>query len=138
MADTNKTTKGRNTMITKKGISLGHELASKGLEWQWGDRDNVLDTLSLIARHSKTYRNIVEIQCGNGVVSGEWVNDNIEWLEKREEQLLARLAKLGEELAIWCSKGSPKVHLAQTDPRGYLVSVTFTPEDSHERSVGIE
>lgn len=125
-------------MITKKGLALGLELSERGLEWQWGDRDNVLDTLSLIARHSKTYRNIVEIQCGNGVVSGEWVNNNIEWLEKREEQLLARLAKLGEELAIWCSGGSPTVYLEQTDPRGYLVNITVTPEDSYTRLVGVE
>lgn len=56
------------------------------------------ETLSLIARHAKTARRLASIMCGDGVHSGEWVNANWEWLEKRDAQVEARLSSLFSRL----------------------------------------
>ena len=100
-------------------------LQTAGLEWQWGDRDEVLDTLSLICRHTVTYTRLHEIMCGDATHSGEWVNAHYEWLEKRDAQLEARLEALGRQLAIWCSAGTPKLETHS------LYGVTVTVTDAH-------
>jgi hypothetical protein len=112
-------------MITKKGIEISKVLQTAGLEWQWGDRDEVLDTLSLICRHTVTYTRLHEIMCGDATHSGEWVNAHYEWLEKRDAQLEARLEALGRQLAIWCSAGTPKLETHS------LYGVTVTVTDAH-------
>jgi hypothetical protein len=112
-------------MITKKGIEISKVLQTAGLEWQWGDRDEVLDTLSLICRHTVTYTRLHEIMCGDATHSGEWVNAHYEWLEKRDAQLEKRLEALGRQLAIWCSAGTPKLETHS------LYGVTVTVTDAH-------
>lgn len=109
-------------MITKKGIEISKVLQTAGLEWQWGDRDEVLDTLSLICRHTVTYTRLHEIMAGDATHSGEWVNAHYEWLEKRDAQLETRLEALGRQLAIWCSAGKPKLETHSL----YGVTVTVT------------
>lgn len=112
-------------MITKKGLEIATVLQTAGLEWAWSDRDEVLDTLSLICRHTKTYTRLHEIMAGSNSHSGEWVNANWDWLQKRDGQLEKRLEKLGKELAIWCTSGSPKLETHS------LYGVTVTVTDSH-------
>ena len=111
-------------MITKKGIEISKVLQTAGLEWQWGDRDEVLDTLSLICRHTVTYTRLHEIMAGNDTHSGDWVNDNWDWLQKRDTQLTTRIEALGRQLAIWCSAGSPALELKS------LYGVTCTVTDA--------
>lgn len=111
-------------MITKKGIEISRVLSTAGLEWNWGDRDEVLDTLSLICRHTKTYTRLHEIMAGNDTHSGEWVNAHHDWLEKRDAQLEKRLEALGRQLAIWCTAGKPVLETHS------LYGVTVTVTDS--------
>lgn len=122
-------------LITKNGRELNRQLYTAGLGLDpWLDRDKVVDlsiTLSLIARHSKTYRNLAEIQCGDGIHSGEWVNAHWDWLEKRDQQVEARLLALAKELP-----NGVRMEL-QGDPRGYLVRLIVTDESGVERTVGV-
>jgi hypothetical protein len=117
-------------MITKKGIEISKVLSTAGLEWQWEDRDEVLDTLSLICRHTVTYTRLHEIMAGNDTHSGEWVNANWAWLEKRDAQLEKRLEKLGRQLAIYCSAGKPVLELKSL----YGVTVTVTDANGIPRT----
>jgi len=129
MAD-KKIPKGYDKMITKKGIEISKVLSTAGLEWQWGDRDEVLNTLSLICRHTVTYTRLHEIFAGDATHSGEWVNANYKWLEKRDEQLTTRLEELGRQLSIWCSAGSPVLELKSL----YGVTVTVTDANGIPRT----
>jgi hypothetical protein len=123
-------------LITKNGRELNRQLYTAGLGLNpWLDRDKVVDlsiTLSLIARHAKTYRRLAEIQCGDGIHSGEWVNTHYEWLEKREAQVAFRLWNLAQQLP-----NNVRMEL-QGDPRGYLVRLIVTDETGIERTVGVD
>ena len=111
-------------MITKNGKEISRILNIAGMEWEWENSNNVLDTLSLICRHTVTYTRLHEIMCGDATHSGEWVNTNWEWLTKRDEQLEARLEQLGKELAGYVSAGSPVLETKS------LYGVTITVTDS--------
>ena len=52
------------------------------------------------------------------------MNENYEWLTKRDQQLEARLADLGRELAGYVSAGSPVLETKS------LYGVTITVTDS--------
>ena len=112
-------------MITKNGKEISRILNIAGMEWDWENSNNVLDTLSLICRHTVTYTRLHEIMCGDATHSGEWVNANWEWLNKRDEQLEARLEQLGKELAGYVSAGSPVLETKS------LYGVTITVTDSN-------
>ena len=122
-------------LITKNGRELNRQLYTAGLGLDpWLDRDKVVDlsiTLSLIARHAKTYRRLAEIQCGDGIHSGEWVNAHWDWLERRDQQVENRLLALANELP-----NGVRMEL-QGDPRGYLVRLVVTDESGVERTVGV-
>jgi hypothetical protein len=74
-------------------------------------------------------RKLSEIKCGDETHSGEWVNKNIEWLDKREEQIAFRLGALVDMLNEYTTetlhldwRGDPRglvVRFAWVDPRGY-------------------
>jgi hypothetical protein len=111
-------------MITKNGKEISRILNIAGMEWEWENSNAVLDTLSLICRHTVTYTRLHEIMCGDATHSGEWVNANWDWLNKRDEQLEARLEQLGRELAGYVSAGSPVLETKS------LYGVTITVTDS--------
>jgi uncharacterized lipoprotein YmbA len=112
-------------MITKNGKEISRILNIAGMEWEWENSNAVLDTLSLICRHTVTYTRLHEIFAGNATHSGEWVNAHYEWLTKRDQQLETRLADLGRELAGYVSAGSPRLETHS------LYGVTITVTDSH-------
>jgi hypothetical protein len=117
---------------TIKGRALLSDLYTAGANIPYEESRDTAYTLSLIARHSKTYRRLAEIQCGDGVHSGEWVNANWDWLERRDQQVEARLLALANELP-----NGVRMEL-QGDPRGYLVRLIVTDETGVDRTVGVD
>jgi hypothetical protein len=118
--------------ITKQGRELRYQLNDRFLECTYEEYATLAETCSLIARHAKTYRRLAEIQCGDGIHSGEWVNANWDWLEKRDQQVENRLLALANELP-----NGVRMEL-QGDPRGYLVRLIVTDESGVERTVGVD
>jgi len=118
--------------VTNTGKTLRSLLNERGIACTYEEYHRLGETCSLIARHAKTYRRLAEIQCGDGVHSGEWVNENWEWLEKRDQQVENRLLALAETLPK-----SVRMEL-QGDPRGYLVRLIVTDEAGVDRTVGVE
>ena len=123
--------------ITKRGRELSLETMQAGVGLDpWRDNEtatNLAITLSLIARHAKTSRNLCEIMCsGHPIYGGEWVNTHYEWLEKRDAQIDARLVALSKELPA-------NVRLVTGgDPRGWVVRLIVTDENGVERTVGVD
>jgi hypothetical protein len=117
---------------TERGRQLLHDLYRAGHEGTWQQSHNTAYTLSLISRHAKTYRRLAEIQCGDGIHSGEWVNAHAEWLEKREAQVERRLRALGDVLPDGVTLE------LQGDPRGYLVRLIVTDANGIPRTVGVD
>lgn len=116
-------------MITRNGREFATLLGQAGLEWEWENTSDVLDTLSLICRHTATYTRLHEwLASGHPIHGGEWVNKYHEKLDRQDDQLEARLAKLGEELAGYVTAGSPRL------VTNSLYGVTVTVTDS----VGVE
>jgi hypothetical protein len=109
--------------ITTKGLRVAYNLEKAGLTYLHGDRDEVLGTLSLIARHAKTYREL-EMNLTGWKMSGEYVNANYDRLQARLQQLETRLEKLGRELRVWALTGSPVLSLHGL----YGVDITITDE----------
>ena len=117
---------------TTKGRLLLSDLYTAGVEIPYEQSNTTAYTLSLIARHAKTSRRLCEIMCGDGIHSGEWVNAHYEWLEKRDQQIDARLVALSKELPA-------NVRLVTGgDPRGWVVRLIVTDENGHERTVGVD
>ena len=109
--------------ITTKGLRVAYELEKAGMTYLHGDRDEVLGTLSLIARHTKTYREL-EMNLTGWKMSGEYVNATWDKLQARLAQLETRLEKLGRELKIWTTGGSPVLSLNGL----YGVSIIITDD----------
>ena len=84
--------------ITTKGLRVAYELEKAGMTYLHGDRDEVLGTLSLIARHTKTYREL--------------------------EMNLTGWKMSGRELKIWTTGGSPVLSLNGL----YGVSIIITDD----------
>ena len=118
--------------ITTRGRTLLGDLYRAGLDIPWQQSHDTAYTLSLISRHAKTYRKLAEIQCGDGIHDGDWVNAHAEWLDKREEQVERRLLALAETLPE-----SVTMEL-QGDPRGYLVRLIVTDANGIPRTVGVD
>lgn len=117
--------------ITKRGRELLTDLYRAGFDCEWQQTGDILETLSLIARHATTARRLCEIQCGDGIHSGEWVNANWDWLEKRDAQVEARLLALAATLP-----DSVGIEM-NGDPRGYVVALVVTDERGVPRRVGV-
>lgn len=118
--------------ITKRGRLLLADLYKAGMRSRWGEWENDAHTASLIARHAKTARRLTEIQCGDGIHSGEWVNAHWEWLEKRETQVERRLLALADKLP-------DNVAMEMNgDPRGWVVRLIVTDETGVPRTVGVD
>lgn len=116
--------------ITTKGRVLLSDLYRAGYEGDW--HPGTAETLSLIARHAKTYRRLAEIQCGDGIHDGDWVNAHQDWLTKRDEQTEARLTTLARRLPEGVTME------LQGDPRGYLVRLIVTDANGVSRTVGVD
>lgn len=119
--------------ITKRGRELRSQLNEAGVECSYEEYAELAGTLSLIARHAKTSRNLCEIMCsGHPVHGGEWVNTHYEWLEKRDQQIDARLVALSQALP-----SNVRMELGG-DPRGWVVRLIVTDERGVERTVGVD
>jgi hypothetical protein len=117
-------------MATKNGTALAMALSRYGVTpWR------VEDTCSLIARHAKTLRRLTEMECGDGIHSGEWVNAHADWIEKRYAQVSKRLAGLVAELPA--TDHGPIAAQIGGDPRGWVVRL-IVPTDKGPREVGVE
>lgn len=118
--------------ITNRGRGLLSDLYQAGHDGSWEQSHDTAITLSLIARHAKTYRRLAEIQCGDGIHSGEWVNAHQDWLTKRDEQVETRLRILARSLPEGVTM---EFH---GDPRGYLVRLIVTDGKGVTRTVGVD
>jgi hypothetical protein len=124
--------KAINASVSKNGKELAHELFTRGLV---RDRGSVEQVCSLIARHSVTMRKLSEIKCGNETHSGEWVNKNIDWLDKREEQTAFRLGVLVDFLNEYTDE---KLHLDwRGDPRGLVVRFAWVDARGYDCEMGV-
>jgi hypothetical protein len=113
------------------GTPEGHLIAKMGA----GGRGVVEQVCSLIARHSVTMRNLSEIKCGNGTHSGEWVNKNIDYLDKREEQVAFRLGALVDQLNEYMNT---KLDLDfRGDPRGFVVRFSWVDDRGYTCEMGV-
>lgn len=116
-------------MSTKNGKALAIELSRYGVTpWR------VEEVCSLIARHSKTLRRLVEMECGDGIHSGEWVNAHCAEIEKKAERIEARLAELVAELPA-TDHGAIGAEF-RGDPRGWVVRL-IVPTERGPREVGV-
>jgi hypothetical protein len=118
--------------ITKRGRELRTALNTAGVNCTQDQYSEMAYTLSLISRHAKTWRRICEMECGDGIHSGEWVNQHWQWLEKRSTQVSYRLEFLASFLP-----SSVELEL-NGDPRGYVVALWVTDELGVSRRVGVE
>ena len=113
------------------GTPQGGRIAVMGA----GGRGVVEQVCSLIARHSVTMRNLSEIMCGNETHSGEWVNKNIDYLNKREEQVASRLGALVDLLNEYTT-----TTLAldfRGDPRGFVVRFSWVDDRGYVCELGV-
>ena len=117
---------------TTAGRELRTQLNTAGVVCTYEEYATLAETCSLINRHAKTYRRLAEIECGDGIHSGEWVNAHHEWLEKRDRQVTARLLALANDLP-----NGVRLQL-DGDPRGYVVRLIVTDESGVERTVGVD
>jgi hypothetical protein len=143
-----------NVNITKNGRELACGLFDRGLiadHGLWfsgtpdgslgiakmgaGGRGVVEQVCSLIARHSVTMRNLSEIKCGNGTHSGEWVNKNIDYLDKREEQVAFRLGGLVNLLNEYTN--SVLALDFRGDPRGFVVRFSWVDDRGYVCELGV-
>ena len=118
---------------TPKGRLLLSDLWTSGAQVDITTQQQLGETLSLIARHAKTSRNLCEIMSsGHPIHGGEWVNTHYEWLEKRDAQVENRLMALSKALPS-------NVRLVTGgDPRGWVVRLIVTDERGVERTVGVD
>jgi hypothetical protein len=116
-------------MVTKHGKELARDM-SKYMGFPYDS----IEAFSLIARHSKTLRRLYEMECGDGIHSGEWVNDNYAWIEKRTERIEKRLSDIAATLPE--TDHGPVVLELQGDPRGWVVRF-IVPTDNGPRTVGV-
>jgi hypothetical protein len=123
-------------LITKTGRALVADLNKAGMDlWSYQNPDAFADVavaVSLIARHAKTYRRIAEIQCGDGIHSGEWVNAHWDWITKREDQVVNRLRTLAK-----CLPSNVEFRI-DGDPRGWLTRFVVTDDLGIPRTVGVD
>jgi len=119
-------------MITKKGREIAKQLTTAGAEWHWEQHNDIVNTVSLICRHAKTYRRLQEIQCGDGIHSGDWVNAHHDYLVKREAQIESRFGVLVKALP-----SNVRLQL-DGDPRGLVVRLIVTNAIGIDRTVGVE
>jgi hypothetical protein len=119
-------------MITKQGREIATQLTKAGAAWHWEQQSEMLNNVSLICRHAKTYRRLAEMECGDGIHSGEWVNDNYDWITKRNDQIEARLAVIAKDLP-----SNVRLQL-DGDPRAWVVRLIITDNLGVERTVGID
>ena len=119
-------------MITKQGREIATQLGNAGALWEWEQHSEIVNNVSLICRHAKTYRRLAEIECGDGIHSGEWVNAHYEWITKRTDQIEARLVAIANDL--------PENVAIQLDgdPRGWVVRLIITDSTGIQRTVGVD
>ena len=117
-------------VITKGGQQLANELAPYINSSQWEAM-----TCSLIVRHAKTLRRYDEMLCGDGIHSGEWVNDNYDRLHANSDRLENLITKLVGQLPE--TDGGRIVAVFQGDPRGYIVKLEIPNTSYGTRTVGV-
>lgn len=107
-------------MATKRGYELAANLAGA-----IGYTNAIAETCSLIARHERTLHRYAEIECNGSMPwqeRGEHMSEEqTEWLEKRIEQLQARVTRLVEDLPH--TDDGPFIVIFNGDPRGAAVKL---------------
>lgn len=110
-------------MITKIGTEKTMSLWIAGLDWEAEKNSDVLETVSLICRHTTTYTRLHEwFQSGHPIWGGDWINKNYEKLNAQDDRLEKKLANLGAKLAELATAGSPQLETHSL----YGVSITVT------------
>jgi len=118
-------------------ITTGGRLLAGELARYVGTTHEIQATCSLIMRHAKTLRRYEEMLCGDGIHSGEWVNQHYARLEancERLENLIQSLvAKLPE------TDGGRITAVLHGDPRGFIVSLEIPTGTTYNptRTVGV-
>ena len=123
--------------VTQKGRALALEIIEQGYPDLKGEHwQAVKEIASLLHRHSKTLRNLIEIDCGDGIHSGEWVNANHDWIEKRYAQTEKRIESLVDSLPL--SNGQKVTAQIGGDPRGFVVRLFLTNKYGWTVTVGVD
>lgn len=102
-------------------ITTGGRLLAGELARYVGTTYEIQATCSLIVRHAKTLRRYDEMLCGDGIHSGEWVNDNYDKLHANSGRLENLITKLVGQLPE--TDGGRIEAVFQGDPRGYIVKL---------------
>lgn len=122
-------------MITTKGRDLLAQIYRAHAAWTNPTIEQTvatLEALSSINRHAVSLRRVAEMQCGDGIHDGEWVNKHWDAIEAREQQLERLITKWAAEL--------PSCIAVQIDgdPRGWIVRLLVTDATGVVRTVGID
>lgn len=116
-------------MITRKGTELAWKLAPS-----IGYSRDIANTCSLICRHATTYARLQEMSCNGHPAQEYWPTLPVDklnklqdkwdaYIEKREQQIVARLTELVQELPD--IEGAPIDISFQGDPRGATVKLVL-------------
>jgi hypothetical protein len=118
-------------------ITTGGRLLAGELACYVGTTHEIQATCSLIMRHAKTLRRYDEMLCGDGIHSGEWVNDNYDRLHANSDRLENLITKLVGQLPE--TDGGRIVAVFQGDPRGYIVKLEVPTGTTYNptRTVGV-
>ena len=116
-------------------ITTGGRLLAGEIARYVGTTHEIQATCSLIMRHAKTLRRYDEMLCGDGIHSGEWVNDNYDRLHANSDRLENLITKLVGQLPE--TDGGRIVAVFQGDPRGYIVKLEVPTANYGTRTVGV-
>lgn len=119
-------------VITDRARVVHSELVRAGGSWPWEHNTDVLRVVSLMLRQVPTVRRMVEMECGDGIHNGEWVNTNIDWIESRYDRAMTRLTYLAGFLPDGVTLAT------QGDPRGEMVTLLVTDDAGIVRRVGLD
>lgn len=126
----NRERENRMTTITTGGRLLAGELNR-----YIGTTYETQATCSLIVRHAKTLRRYEEMLCGDGIHSGEWVNEHHDRLDATCERLAKRIDRLVSKLPE--VDGGRIVAHFRGDPRGCVVKLEIPTADGAVREVAV-
>lgn len=122
-------------MSTKAGREIATVLRQAGLDWEWQNSAEVYDTLSRICRDTNTYTRLHEwLSGGHPVYGGEWINENHDKLEAKDDRLEENLTALGNYLATIVTAGEPRLETHSV----YGVTITVIDPNGvpRERDMG--
>lgn len=108
-------------MFTKKGYALYAYLLEHGLDVNWNERSERLNTLSKIIKHSITHHKLSEDYC-NGPANHYYDDHRY---EEWENNLMKRSNNLEKRITYLVSSIPGLTVEFQGDPRGYTVKLFY-------------